>query len=240
MPSSPGVLFATTGPMTTSVIPPLVVVAVPLTFGSDAALLSRMMSVSLLVVTVDSIFLVATPATGLTGPMTTSVIPPPVVVAVPLTFGLDAASLSKMMLVWLLVVTVDLIFLVASPATGSTPLTLPVATSCFTDLVSLSWKDVARLIVFKTDTALVPGMDVVSVPLVVVAMTSVIASFGAKVMAETDPASVPGIDAASVVLIAGAWPFLLHVNFMVLVIICGRLVFFSGGVGPSVENFHVS
>jgi hypothetical protein len=42
--------------MTTSVIPPLVVVAVPLTFGSDAALLSRMMSVLLLVVTVDSIF----------------------------------------------------------------------------------------------------------------------------------------------------------------------------------------
>jgi hypothetical protein len=116
-----------------------------------------------------------------------------------------------MMSVWLLVVTVDSIFLVASLATGSTPLTSPVATSCSTDLVSLSWKDAvsvlllaARLIVFETDTALVPGTDVVSVPLVVVAMTSVIASFGAKVMAETDLASVPGIDAALVALIAGA------------------------------------
>ncbi len=104
---------------------------------------------------------------------------------------------------WLLVVTVDSIFLVASPATGSTPLTLPVATSCSMDLVSLSWKDAvlvlllaARLIVFKTDTASVPGTDVVSVPLVIVAVTSVITSFGAKVMAETDPASVPRIDAA--------------------------------------------
>jgi hypothetical protein len=149
--------------------------------------------------------------------------------------------------VWLLVVTVDSIFLVASLATGSTLLTLPVATSCSTDLVSLSWKDAvsalllaARLIVFKTDTALVPGMDVVSVPLVVVAVTSVIASFGAKVMAEMDPASVPGIDAASVALITGDRPFLLRINFMVLVNICGRLVFFSGGVEPSVENFHVS
>ncbi len=233
--------------MTTSVIPLLVVVAVPLTFGSDAALLSRMMSVLLLVVIVDSIFLVATPATGSTGPMTTSVIPPLVVVAVPLTFGSDVASLSRMMSVWLLVVTVDSIFLVASPATGSTPLTSPVATSCSTDLVSLSWKDAvlalllaARLIVFKTDTALVPGTDVVSVPLVVVAVTSVIATFGAKVMAETDPALVPGIDAASVGLIVGASTFLLRADFMVQVNICGRLVFFSGGVEPSVENFHVS
>jgi hypothetical protein len=233
MPSSPCVLFAKTGPMTTSVIPPLVVVAVPLTFGSDAASLSRIISVSLLVVTVDSIFLVATPATGLTGPLTTSVIPLLVVVAVPLTFGSDAASLLRMMSVWFLVVTVDSIFLVASPATGSTPLTLPVATSCSTDLVLLSWKDAvsalllaARLIVFKTDTASVPGTDVVSVPLVIVAVTSVIASFGAKVMAEMDPASVLGIDAALVALIAGAWPFLSRVNFMVLVNICGRLVFF--------------
>ncbi len=71
----------------------------------------------------------------------------------------------------------------------------------------------ARLIVFETDTASVPGTDVVSVPLVGVALTSVIASFGAKVMAETDPASVPGIDAASVVLIAGAWPFLLTISW---------------------------
>ncbi len=179
--------------------------------------------------------------------MTTSVIPPLVVVAVPLTFGSDAASLLRMMSVWLLVVTVDSIFLVASPATGSMPLPLPVATSCSTDLVSLSWKDVvsalllaARLIVFKMDTASVPGTDVVSVPLVVVAVTSVIALFGAKVMAETDPASVPGIDVALVALIAGAWPFLLRVDFMVLVNICGRLVFFPGGVEPSVENFHVS
>jgi hypothetical protein len=232
MPSSPGVLFATTCPMTTSVIPPLVVVAVPLTFGSDAASVSRMMSVSLLVVTVDSIFLVASPATGSTGSMMTYVIPPLVVVAVPLTFGSDTASLSRMMLMLLLVVTVDLIFLVASPATGSTPLTSTVATSCSTDLLSLSWKDAvsalllaARLIVFKMDTALVPGTDVVLVPLVIVAVTSVIASFGAKVMAEMDPALVPGIDAASVALIAGAWPFLLPVNFMVLVNICGRLVF---------------
>ena len=144
-----------TGPMTTSVIPPLVVVAVPLTFGLDVASLLRMMLVSLLVVTVDSIFLVASLATGSTGPMTTSVIPPLVVVAVPLTFGSDTASLSRMMSVSLLVVTVDSIFLVASPATGSMLLTLPVATSCSTDLVSLSWKDAvsalllaARLIVF--------------------------------------------------------------------------------------------
>jgi hypothetical protein len=165
--------------------------------------------------------------------MTTSVIPPLVVVAVPLTFGSDAASLLRVMSVSLLVVTVDLIFLVASPATGSMPLTSPMATSCSTDLVSLSWKDAvsalllaARLIVFKTDTGLVPGTDVVSVPLLVVAVTSVIALFSAKVMAETDPASVPGIDAALVVLIAGAWPFLLRVDVMVLVNICGRLVFF--------------
>jgi hypothetical protein len=165
--------------------------------------------------------------------MTTSVIPPLVVVAVPLMFGSDAASLSRMMSVSLLVVTVDSIFLVASPATGSMPLTLPVATSCSMDLVSLSWKDAVsalllavRLIVFKTDTESVPGMDVVLVPLVIVAVTSVIASFGAKVMAETDPVLVPGIDAASVVLIAGVWPLLLHVDFMVLVNICGRLVFF--------------
>ncbi len=82
----------------------------PLTFRLDAASLVRMMSVSLLVVTVDSIFLVATPATGWTGPMTTSVIPPLVVVAVPLTFGSDASSLSRMMSVWLLVVPVDSIF----------------------------------------------------------------------------------------------------------------------------------
>ncbi len=168
-------------------IPPLVVVAVPLTFGSDVASLLRMMLVSLLVVIVDSIFLVATPATGSTGPMTTSKIPPLVVVAVPLTFGSDVASLSRMMSVWLLVVTVDLIFLVASPATGSTPLTSPMVTSCSTDLVSLSWKDAvsalllaARLIVFETDTALVPGTDVVLVPLIVIVVTSVIASFGAK------------------------------------------------------------
>ncbi len=79
--------------------------------------------------------------------MTTSVIPPLVVVAVPLTFGSGAASLSRMMLVSLLVVTVDSIFLVTSPATGSTRLTLPVATSCSTDLVSLSWKD-AVLVAF--------------------------------------------------------------------------------------------
>jgi hypothetical protein len=98
----------------------------------------------------------------------------------------------------------------------------------------------ARLIVFETDTASVPGTDVVSVPLVVIAVTSVIALFDAKVMAETDPASVPGIDAVLVALIAGAWPFLLRVDFMVLVNICGRLVFFSGGVEPSVENFLVS
>jgi hypothetical protein len=206
---------------------------VPLTFGSDAASLSRMMSVSLLVVTVDSIFLVASPATGSTGPMMTSVIPPLVVIAVPLTFGSDTASLLRMMLGLLLVVTIDLIFLVASPATGSTPLTSPMATSCSTDLVSLSWKDAvsalllaARLIVFETDTASVLGSDMVSVPLIVIAVTFVIASFGAKVMAETDPALVPGIDAASVALIAGAWPFLLRVDFMVLVNICGRLVFF--------------
>ncbi len=73
--------------------------------------------------------------------MMTSVIPPLVVVAVPLAFGLDAALMSRMMLVSLLVVTVDSIFLVASPATGSTPLSLPVATSCSMDLVLLSWKD---------------------------------------------------------------------------------------------------
>ncbi len=79
---------------------------------------------------------------------------------------------------------------------------------------------------FERDTASVPGTDVVSVPLVVVAVTSVIASFSAKVMAEIDPASVPGIDVALVVLIGGAWPFLLRVDFMVLVNICGRLVCF--------------
>jgi hypothetical protein len=148
-------------------------------------------------------------------------------------FGSDAASLSRMMSVLLLVVTVDSIFLVASPATGSTPLTLPVATSCYTDLVLLLWKDAvlalllaARLIVFKTDTVLVPGTDMVLVSLVLVAMTSVIALFGAKVMAETDSALVPGIDAASVAFIVGARPFLLHVNFMVLVKICGRLICF--------------
>ncbi len=60
----------------------------------------------------------------------------------------------------------------------------------------------ARLIVFEKDMASVLGTDVVSVPLVIVAVTSVIASFGAK----SDGRDGSGVGAGDRCGVSGAYP----------------------------------